>query len=59
MYMDEKLRKYIPVIQLVFPSVHPGPTPFRGTVYLSSKQGNLVGGGRYHVFYSYTTQIPL
>lgn len=48
MYMDEKLRKFIPVIQLLFPLVHPGPTPFRGTVYLPSKQGSLVGGGRYH-----------
>ena len=62
MYMDEKLRKirkFIPVIQLLFPLVHPGPTPFRGTVYLPSKQGSLVGGGRYHFFYSYTTQIPV
>ena len=50
---------FIPVIPLLFPLVHPGPTPFRGTVYLPSKQGSLVGGGRYHVFYSYTTQIPL
>lgn len=62
MYMDEKLRKirkFIPVIQLLFPLVHPGPTPFRGTVYLPSKQGSLVGGDEYHFFYSYTTQIPV